>query len=395
MMAASVGSGVLMSLVHVFSKFIPDSEYAAFGTLLQLLNWIAIPALGLQPTFAQQTSAATSEAHQRQLVGTVRAVLRGTFCIWLAIALATILWHNRLLAALKLSSPAAIWLMLFAGLLMLWVPIFQGLLQGRQNFLWLGWAAVFNGVGRLGLGALIVFLVTRSATGLMAAILLGQAAALAVGLWQNRDLRTEPSAPFESRAWLRRIVPLSLGYGASQFLFSADLIMVQTHLGSTAPYVFGGTLARAIVLFTAPIVAVMFPKIVHSVTRNQKTDLMLLTLAVTALLGALAAVGLTFTAPLLIRLGSKTEYLSFVPLIPWFAWSMVPLAVANVLLNNLMAHSRFKCVPALLAVAAGYWVALECYHDSFKTVIEVLGTFNLLFLAVCAWFTWGKIRRNK
>jgi hypothetical protein len=29
-------------------------------------------------------------------------------------------------------------------------------------------------------------------------------------------------------------------------------------------------------------------------------------------------------------------------LLPWYAWAVVPLALANVLLNNLLAHSRFK-----------------------------------------------------
>jgi hypothetical protein len=121
---------------------------------------------------------------------------------------------------------------------------------------------------------------------------------------------------------------------------------------------------------------------------SNRADLFILTLTGTAILAALAAIGLTVTAPWLIKLGSKPEYVSFVPLIPWFAWAMVPLAVANVLLNNLMAHSRFRSVPALVAVAAGYWVTLQLFHDSFRTVILVLAVFNLLFLATGAWFTW-------
>src|SRR5882757_1284087 len=82
MMIATVGSGALMSFVHVFSKFIPDQEYAALGTLIQLLNWMTIPSLGLQMVFAQQASAAITETQKRQLVGTARAVMKWTFCLW-------------------------------------------------------------------------------------------------------------------------------------------------------------------------------------------------------------------------------------------------------------------------------------------------------------------------
>ncbi|MCX6923970.1 MAG: hypothetical protein NT154_12295, partial [Verrucomicrobia bacterium] len=156
MMVTSVGSGVLMSLVHILSKFIPDSEYAAFGTLLQVVNWIALPAIGLQGLLAQQTSAVTTTSQKRQLVGTVRVVLLGTFCIWLVLFFMSVVFQSYLLRSLKISNPAALWITVVLGLVMLWLPIAFGVLQGRQNFLWLGWAAVCNGAGRVLLAGFIV-----------------------------------------------------------------------------------------------------------------------------------------------------------------------------------------------------------------------------------------------
>lgn len=391
MMIATVGSGVLMSMVHVFSKKIPANEYAAMGTLIQLLNWMAIPALGLQMVFAQQTSAVITEHQKRQLVGTMRAVTLGTFCIWLVMVLVTFFERDNFVAMLKLSNPAALWVTVLMALGMLWLPIFQGLLQGRQNFLWLGWLVIFNGIGRVFIAGLIVFVFAGLAAGIMVGALIGTVAALAVALCQTADLWREPSDGFDAGPWLKRVLPLTLGFGASQFLFSADALVVQSYLGNdgaAAPYVFGGTLARAIVLFTGPLAAVMFPKLVHSAARAQKTNIMGLTLIGTAVLSILAAIGLTFTAPLLIRLGSTPDNLSIIPLIPLFAFSMVPLGVANVLLNNLMAHSRFKVVPALVVLVIGYWIALQHHHDSFKAVIQTFGLFTLLFLAICACFTW-------
>lgn len=394
MMIATVVSGVFMSAVHVFSKILPTAEYSAMGTLFQLLNWMAIPALGLQMVFAQQTSAAVTDIERRQLVATIKAVMRWTFYIWLAMVIIATVGEKTFVAELKLSNPAALWLTVMVSLTMLWLPIFQGLLQGRQNFLWLGWVAIFNGVGRIFIVGLIVILLNGWTAGVMTGVLIGLLTALGFAAWQNRDLFSEPGAPFDSRGWLWRVVPLALGFGAGQFIFSADAIVVQNYLGgegAAAPYMFGGTLARAIVLFTGPLAAVMFPKLVHSVARAEKNELNLmgLTLLGTAVLSCLAAIGLTVTAPLIIKFASKPEYVSIVPLIPLFAWSMVPLALGIVLLNNLMAHSRFKVVPAAVLVAIGYWVALQYFHDSFKTVIETFGVFSLLFLAVCALFTWG------
>ncbi len=390
-MIAGVICGVFMSLMHVFSKVLPPAEYSAFGALIQVLNWMTIPSVGLQMVFAQQASAVVTEAQRRQLVGTAWAVMKWTFYIWLVMVVVVVIERDQIVAALKLGNPAALWITLIVGFLMLWLPIFMGLLQGRQNFLWLGWAAIFNGVGRAVIGGAIVYLLHGGAAGIMAGVLIGMVSALATAFWHNRELFKEAREKFDVRGWLRRVLPLTLGFGSSLFLFSADAIVVQNHLGAdgqAAAYIFGGTLCRAIVLFTGPLAAVMFPKLVQSAAHSRASNLMGLTLLGTVVLGCVAAVGLMLTAPLVIKYASNPDYASILPVLTPFAWTMLPIAIANVLLNNLMAHSRFKVVPWLVVTVIGYWIALQYFHDSFKTVIQTMGVFSLIFLAVCAWFTW-------
>jgi len=400
MMIATVVSGIFMAFINIYSsRMLPANEYAGFATLLQMVNWMGIPAIGLQMVFAQQTSAVITDAQRRQLVGTTKAVLTWTFCLWLLMALVGVIFHNQIVLTLHLSNPISFWLTVLVGFVMLWYPIFQGLLQGRQNFLWLGWTSLFNGVGRVFIGIVIVYVFHGWAAGLMAGVLIGLVAALGTGLWQSRDLLGEPSDPCHALGWLKRVVPLTLGLGAGMFLFTADAFVVQSYLGGddghlAAPYMFGGTLARAIVLFTGPLAVVMFPKLVHSAARSQKSDLMGVTLAGTAILGCVAVLGLTVTAPLLVKYGSTQANAAILPLLPLFAWTMVPFGTANVLLYNLMAHSRFKIVPAMVILSVGYWLALQHFHDSFKMVIETFGTFSLIYLGICAVFTW-LVDRNK
>ena len=71
---------------------------------------------------------------------------------------------------------------------------------------------------------------------------------------------------------------------------------------------------------------------------------------------------------------------------------MVPLTLANVLLNNLLARNQFAVVWVLALVAAGYGLALNQFHDSFFTVIKVIGAANVLFLSVLLVFTWQSRR---
>lgn len=390
MMISAVAGGALMFAVQIFSvKFLSEQEYSAFTTLIQVTNWITIPALGLQMVFAQQTAAAVDDLHHRQLTSTTKAVMLWMFCIWLVTVLLAAIFRHEWVAALKLSNPMALWLTIGVGLFMLWTQIFQGLLQGRQNFLWFGWASIFNGGGRVLAGGIIVLALHGQAAGLMLGVLIGMVSSFAVCFVQSWDVLKGPGAPFDAVGWLKRVVPLTLGFGASTFLFSTDAIVVQNNFDvGRADYMFGATLCRAIVLFTVPLAAVMFPKLVHSAARSQKSNVMGLTMVGTVGLSLLAVLGLAVVAPFIMRMFSKGHYEMIQPLVPLFAAGMVPLGSGNVLLYNLMAHSRFKIVPWLIALAVGYWVALQHYHDSFKTVIVTFCVFSLVYFGLCALFTW-------
>ena len=80
-------------------------------------------------------------------------------------------------------------------------------------------------------------------------------------------------------------------------------------------------------------------------------------------------------------------------LLPWYAGAMVPLALANVLVNDLLARARFGVVPWMVLLAAAYGFTLPAMLNHFpgrlEVVLQTLGAFNLLLFLICAWFTWG------
>ena len=82
MIITAVGGGLVMFLVNFLSsKFISPTEYQSLAVLFQLLNCVVIPAIGLQTTFAQQTSAALTDAEWYQflrcVVGAFREAMHG------------------------------------------------------------------------------------------------------------------------------------------------------------------------------------------------------------------------------------------------------------------------------------------------------------------------------
>ena len=404
MMIAVTLGGLFMMAVHVpATRLMTSAEYDVFGTFLQILNLMLIPALGLQTVFSQQTARVTRPEDERLLAATVRVVSLWVFIIWLLFALVTAGLQPYLVKTLKITNVWGLWLTVFTGLPMLWMPIAQGVLQGRQNFLWLGFTSITNGCGRFLAVLALLLLLHGMASAAMAAACFGMFVGLAIAASQTRDVWAATGTGFDGRAWIKQIIPLTLALGSSQFLGSADMIMVQSFFASTKGYTAAGTVGRGLVLFTGPIALVMFPKIVRSAVRLEKTNVLAQTLVATAVIGAGAAFFCTLFPGIFVWLMKNKEQVSLAPLIPWFTWCVIPLTLSNVLITNLIARSDFRAVPWLALVAASYGVTLFAFGshrsgDDFadlKRVIQILGLFGVILLAVLCWFTFLTGKRSR
>jgi O-antigen/teichoic acid export membrane protein len=390
LMVATVVGGLFMTAVHVLSHSMPKGEYGQFVAFLSVAMFI--PGMPLQMVLAQQTARSLALHREHELSGLIRAAWLGTFLIWLVAVAVVLLFQRAIMAQWNIANPAAIWLTLPVLLFTAWTPMFYGVLQGQQNFLWLGWSMLVGGVGRFAICALAVMVLHYYAPGMVLGILGGLTLALLIAVWPTRALWLSSSQSFEWRPVLRQIIPLTLGFAAYQLMFTADTMLVRGCFSEndSAYYGSAGTLARASIWLVGPLAVVMFPKIVHAKAKAEKSDLMGVVLIGTFILAACGATGLWVLGPLVVRIINGKDYVQPVSaLLPWYAWAVVPLSLANVLLSNLLARSYFKVVPALCILAVCYAFALTRLHDSPVMVIKTLGVGNTVLLAICAWYTWG------
>jgi hypothetical protein len=394
LMIAGVAGGVLTFGVHFLNKEIPDSEYSAFGVLLMVVA--CLPTMPLQMVFAQQAAQALVTGRERQLAGMIRLAWLWTFILWGLGASVVFIFEKQIAQRWQLPGTTGILVTLPLLLASLWMPMFSGVLQGRQDFFWLGWSAMFGGLGRFLAAVFLVLALGFGAAGMMAGALFGVGLAAGIAIWRSRDLWSLPAEPFDRKGLLRQILPLVLGFGACQFLFTSDTMFAKAYFSGDAmkPYVLAGTLSRALLWLVLPLAAVMFPKIVHNNASRQKSNLFGLVVLGTAVLSICGALGLWLTGPWVVLLVAKPEDVAgTVALIPWYAGAMVPFALANVIVNDLLARSRFGVVPFMVLLAVAYGITLPLLMNHFPGRLEVplqtLGVFNLLLLAVCAWFACG------
>lgn len=394
LMISGIGGGAMMFGVHFLAKAVPEAQYAAFGTLLMVVA--CLPTMPLQMIFAQQTAQALATGRERQLAGMIRLAWLWTTLLWLLGVLVVFAFQKQIVAGWHLPDASGLWVTLPLLLASLWLPMFSGVVQGRQDFFWLGWATILGGGGRLLAAAFLVLALGLGATGMMAGASIAVTFSALILIWRSRDLWMLRTEKYDRGGLLRQVMPLLFGFGACQFMFTSDTMFAKAYFtgDQMAPYVAAGTMSRALLWLVLPLAAVMFPKIVHAAAKSEKSNLFNMVVLGTAVLAICGALGLWLVGPIVVKIVYKTSYLAETTLLlPWYAGAMVPLALANVMVNDLLARSRFGVVPfmVILAVAYGFTLPFMLNHfpGRLEVVLQTLGAFNTLLFLVCAWFTWG------
>jgi O-antigen/teichoic acid export membrane protein len=394
LMIANIVGGMMTWAVHFLAKKIPDSQYSIFCTLMMVT--VVLPTMPLQMVFAQQTATALATNRQRQLAGMIRAAGLWILLLWIAVGIVIFAYQGRIVSRWGLTDPVSLWITLLAALVSLGTPLFYGALQGRQNFFWMGWAAIIGGAFRIVVATAMVLTIANSATGMMIGTLAGLAVIAAISLWHTSDFWSLPRERFDGRALLRQVMPLMFGFGVCQFMFTSDTLFAKAFFNGDEmdPYGAAGTLSRALLWLVLPLAAVMFPKLVHSNVRSEKSNVLGVVLIGTAVLSITGGLGLWLLGPWVVKLVYPAKWAAATTaLLPWYAGAMVPLTLTNVLVNDLMARGRFRVVPVLVVLAVAYGFALPYIlnHGSkrLEVILQTLAVFNLLMFAACAWAAFG------
>ena len=393
LMIATIIAGIMSYAVHFLAKDISESEYSIFVTMLMVTA--CIPVMPLQMVFAKLTADGLATNRLRQLAGMIRLGWLWTLILWAVSSLIVLCFQNQIAERWHLNGLEVLWVTLAVVLMNLWMPMFSGVLQGRQDFFWLGWAAIVSGFGRLAVAALIVLAFHGGATGMIAGAFAGIGAWAGIAIWRSRDLWRVKPEPFDGRSLFKQVAPLMIGFAACQVLFTTDTMFAKAYFSGDemASYGAAGTLSRGLLWLVLPLAAVMFPKIVHASAKSEKSNLLGIVLLGTAVLTICGAAGLCIVGPIVVKLVYTPAYVATTTkLLPWYAFSMVPLALANVLVNDLMARARFKVVPLMVLLALAYGFTLPFMLNRFhhmEVALQTLGAFNLLLLAICAWFSFG------
>ena len=403
MMTATTLSGLFMFAVHlVAAPWFSDGDYSHFYTMVMIVNFSMIPALGLQTVFAHEAAAVRDEAGHRRLAGNTMGILALFTGIWAATAALIWLGQERVLSWLQLEDARGFWVTLCAVLPHFWLPVFCGILQGRQWFGWLGWAIVSNGLGRFLAVVVVLIWLGPQVHWLMCGALVGVIAAVGLAVVPCRGIWASGADRIQWRSWFGRALLFALGPGMVQFMLTVDMIAARGRFEKTVSddYAMAGVLGRGLFLFVGSIAGVMFPKLVNPSSKDSGPKLVSrtfwATLAIVGVATALSGVVCWGAAPAVLQSAAtisilpggvvdwlwerEGQILRVARLVPYFFGAMGLLALANVFVNHLVANREFGKVACLLPAPAFYGLGLASLDFSPTSLVLWVGMANAVLL---------------
>lgn len=382
--------GFQMIMARMLAKH--PGEFGVMNTMLDILGLVAVPATAIQLAIARQTAI---YADRGDLDSIAALLLRATHkavivCVALfALLLAASPWLKDYLRLMQYGP-----IIVTAGLIAFAVvtPVANGALQGFKRFGWMSVAQIAWPLVRIVTGVALVW-VGWKASGALLGTLVGNVVPLAVAalvlaaVWR-REVALRSLDTADVYRYLRPTLIATVCYAALALL---DMAMVKHLFPATVAdeYAAASRFGRAVGWLISPLCTVLFPHVWDETRHEANRALLWKFLLVAVGIGVGAACVASMTPGLLTKLLLGRADAAVSALIPLCAWAMLPIGVANVFLNFVMARGRYGFLVVFAVITVLYPVAFELWHESLRQVLAVVAAFGVVTLALFVAVTYA------
>ncbi|MFH1856841.1 MAG: hypothetical protein ABH836_06460 [Candidatus Omnitrophota bacterium] len=380
-------AGVCNFLFQIFMNHgLSSSEFAALYALLTIAMVSSIPGMSIQTVMAKQTSYLKAKNQADKIAGmTVKFLTR--ISIMAALVLVLILAFSPKIAAyLKIEGINAVIVVGVVISLAFILPVGYGLLQGLQNFAFLGLSMTFFTLGRLLVALLFVFVFHFGVSGaLSSSIFAFIAACMLIFIALKKELKgyVKEIVSVDKVEKMEDFMWISMGTFAFIYVLSfIDIIFVKHFFSpeKSAQYSAASLLGRVVFYFTWAISGAMFPKVSFAHSRGEETASFLKkSMKYSFLLSFIPALCFLLMPEFFLRI-LKAEYLDAAYLLKGLGIALLPFVLLTVLVYyNLAIHNK-KIMFVLGISTIFHLLVLTVFHHSLLQIIIAVGASGLVIL---------------
>ncbi len=392
--ASSILGGVLGYVYNiVMARFMTPEDYGLFMALMVLVPLLSVPLATVYMAVSRRFSQYLALDQKNKIIdlfwsAQIKVVLFGSIGLLIFIAGSLPLQH--LLAAPSLMP---IWLV---GIYMFFVfltPIVNAAVQANQHFGFIAFSNVIGPLAKLVFGVLFITLGLR-VEGALYGLVLSGALLAAIGFYYCwRDLGLTWRKPSWSQHLnLKDIYPVLFATFAFALLFQIDLLLVK-HLFSpyeAGMYAAAATLGKAVLFLPTSIVVPLFPMTATETTAGRDTtNLLRRALGVTFGFTLAGAFFYYLFAEQIIRILFGSHYVEAAPILRYYGFAMVPMAIIMVVEHYLVAKGRLLFAYLIFGLSPVFVVIALFWSNSPISIVWLMIGIGVAILVLALLF-WRK-----
>ncbi len=360
----------------VMGRLLTPVEYGLMNALLSMLAILSVP---VAPFFTVVTRK-TSEYKAQGDIASISSIYRmfSTRVLLFGIMGLTLFFLGAPYIRDYVHAPSLVPILILglAIVTILAYPLNMAVLQGVQNFKWIGINQVLGGPAKLIFTVLFV-LAGFSVNGIMMGMV-----ATGLFLWYLSyvPIRVYTSPPAERTAIkkhisLGEVVPVFLALFAFAILTQADMVLVSRYFTAydAGMYASAAILGKAVMYIPGAIVLAMFPIVSEQFALNRSSrHLLAKSMAITIVLSGTGALLFFLFPGWIMRIIYGARYVEADIVLKYYGIAMLPMALLLVLMNYLIAIKKRVFSYLMIAGAFAEILAVSLYHGSLIQVVIIL-----------------------
>lgn len=358
------------------SRKLSIEDFGVFNSLMSLFIITAVPIGTLLIIIARYTSQFKAKGEYEKIHIMYKSAGSKIALIGIICVMAFIFLSGNIMTFLNLSARVPI---IIVGLMLavnFILTLNLGVLQGLQRFWFLGVNMGLNGVIRLIMGIVFVYLGFK-VNGALGATLLAGAVVFMITIIPLRKFLLNPAKGniingSSYKDVFSESMPVMLTYLSFAILTNIDLILVKHFFTpeDAGNYAAVAILGRTVLYLPGAIAIAMFPMVAENHTLNKNSH----SLLKNALLfsAAISGIGMALFIVIpefILTISMGEKYAPVSDLLRLFGIAMFPFSMMNIMINFNLARRRVKFLYTLIFACALQIMLISLFHS---TLVEVL-----------------------
>ncbi len=395
--ASNLLAGILGYCFQILmGRMLTPIEFGLLSAILSLGMFCASPLNALALVIARRVAFLAARGSENQLQSLIFRLHAWTICTAVGLAFAYGALMPQIGALMNVDHETYLWLFFIFMVFVALSSICNAVLQGLELF------ALLSVVGITGVALKIIIapLLLISGFGIVGVIVAVALSSFFVWILAGwfalaRSKKLAISGLEDMVLPKANYIPILCATVAFAAMTQLDMVLVKKYFSpdKAGQYAAAAVLGKAILYLPGGLVLALFPLVAKKqALRSDPTELLLQSLAATALVCLAIALGFNLFSRDLIEIFYGPQYADASKTLKWFGFAMTPMALILVAEHFLIAQGKVFFVWLLVVVAPMQILAVHIWHDELWMVVAFIGTSGclILFFGVVFAITSGK-----